>query len=411
MKFRDRETRHTRQVSVDIPINSKEEEFVGLLDVNNSPTQIKPLIEDAWKGLKTGRSPELCEEGVGGTYFMRDPQNRKIAVFKPQDEEPFNINNPKGYRPRRGSDAGFKEGILVGEASIRECVAYLLDHERFASVPVTDLVLCQHPAFHCGHKSAEEKPSKIEEFNLIDYIEESLRSPRQSFHSCKIKIGSFQEFVQHDGNCEDISRSLLAKFPADEVHKIAQLDIRMINADRHGGNILYREVEDEIGEPAYMLIPIDHGYALPSTLDEAWFEWLSWPQAKVKMSEKTLEYIKNLDVDKEIEMLKEKFGGTIRDEHYRVLRIGTMLLQKGAAAGLTFYQIGCVVCRLNLKEPSVLELMVAKASSKVLKELEKPDDAAFLSCLGSVMDEEIAHISNQVAGDDTRGIAPKDPSV
>ncbi len=89
-------------------------------------------MEVASKGLKNGNAPLLCEEGVGGTYFMHDHQRRKVGVFKPQDEEPYNINNPKGFRPRLGSDAGYKEGILVGEASIRECIAYvvrLTDHK------------------------------------------------------------------------------------------------------------------------------------------------------------------------------------------------------------------------------------------------------------------------------------------
>jgi hypothetical protein len=51
-------------------------------------------------------SIELCEEGVGGTYFMKNKKGRRIAIFKPQDEEPFHVNNPKGYRPRANSDAG-----------------------------------------------------------------------------------------------------------------------------------------------------------------------------------------------------------------------------------------------------------------------------------------------------------------
>jgi len=36
----------------------------------------------------------LCEEGVGGTYFIQE-NNCKIAVFKPTDEEPGAANNPK----------------------------------------------------------------------------------------------------------------------------------------------------------------------------------------------------------------------------------------------------------------------------------------------------------------------------
>lgn len=47
-----------------------------------------------------------------------------------------------------------------------------------------------------------------------------------------------------------------------EVHKIAVLDMRLANADRHGGNILIRK--DDNGQ--IELIPIDHGYCLPESV-------------------------------------------------------------------------------------------------------------------------------------------------
>lgn len=376
MKFRIKETRHTRNVSVDIDIKRSDEDFVGLLDVINSPTKIKPLVEVARKGLQKGNAPQLCQEGVGGTYFMHDQESRKIGVFKPQDEEPYNINNPKGYRPRTGSDIGFKEGILAGEASIRECAAYMLDHENFAGVPVTDLVLCQHPAFHFN------LGSKPEDSGFVDQV---FSTPPTGI---KAKIGSFQEFISHEGDCEDIGRAMILKFPVDEVHKIAQLDIRIMNADRHGGNILYISSNSDYEERTFNLIPIDHGYALPSTLDEASFEWLSWPQAKEPMSEKTLEYIKFLDVKKEIECLHEKFGNTIREEHFRILRISTMLLQKGAKAGLSFYDIGSMVCRSSSEEPSQLEQFVSSA----LKMASGNYDNMFFDCLSTILDKEIDQV-------------------
>jgi hypothetical protein len=70
------------------------------------------------------------------------------------------------------------------------------------------------------------------------------------------KVGSLQKFMSNDGNCEDIGPGA---FPVEEVHKISVLDIRMANADRHAGNILFRKEPN--GET--LLIPIDHGYCLP----------------------------------------------------------------------------------------------------------------------------------------------------
>lgn len=50
----------------------------------------------------------------------------------------------------------------------------------------------------------------------------------------------------------------------------------------------------------YELIPIDHGYTLPQTisgLNDLWFEWLKWPQAKVPFGEEELQYIERLNPD------------------------------------------------------------------------------------------------------------------
>jgi hypothetical protein len=54
----------------------------------------------------------------------------------------------------------------------------------------------------------------------------------------EVKIGSFQEFVRHDYVVEDLSDRL---FSRREVQKIALLDLRLLNSDRNGGNILVRK--------------------------------------------------------------------------------------------------------------------------------------------------------------------------
>ena len=39
------------------------------------------------RGLELGLAPTLSLEGTGGTYFLTDTRKRKLAAFKPQDEE------------------------------------------------------------------------------------------------------------------------------------------------------------------------------------------------------------------------------------------------------------------------------------------------------------------------------------
>ena len=66
------------------------------------------------------QEPEAATEGLGGTYFFMNDTGRKIAIFKPCDEEPLAPNNPKGFVGRRLGDPGLKPTVRVGEAATRE---------------------------------------------------------------------------------------------------------------------------------------------------------------------------------------------------------------------------------------------------------------------------------------------------
>ena len=74
---------------------------------------------------------------------MRSIQKQKIAIFKPIDEEPFAPNNPRGNQGPFGSQT-FRQGVLSGEACIREVAAYLIEHHKFANVPPTTFVEVVH---------------------------------------------------------------------------------------------------------------------------------------------------------------------------------------------------------------------------------------------------------------------------
>lgn len=210
------------------------------------PLVVRQLINSTFSGLDKGNQPVRSSEGCGGAYFMLDPSGQEyISVFKPIDEEPMAVNNPNGL-PESKDGEGLKKGTQVGSGAIREVAAYILDHPRtgphsiyhseigFSGVPPTTLVRCLHEGFH--HPNGYEGASK------------------------NMKIGSLQMFMKNFGNCEDMGPGA---FPVEEVHKISVLDIRLANADRHAGNILVsRDHDGQI-----KLIPIDHGYCLPSKVE------------------------------------------------------------------------------------------------------------------------------------------------
>lgn len=304
--------------------------------------EVKAVVDDAVAALDRGVKPNLVEDGLGGTYFIKDLEGRTIAVFKPRDEEPLAPNNPKMHAAK-GQTSGLKEGVLVGEAAINEYAAFLLDCTSDtalrAGVCPTALVSFSHSVFH----SAEEDRNSV-------------------FRVIKEKVGSFQLFAKHDCTAEDMGPS---RFPAELVHRIAALDIRLCNTDRHPGNILVRQNGGEVSA----MVPIDHGYALPGRVGEAAFEWLSWPAAKKPFSQAMRREILTIDSDAVETVLKKRIS-VIRPECLVTLRICTALLQRGVEAGLTAFDIGTLMTRPESEEaaaglthtrPSVLEELVANA--------------------------------------------------
>ncbi|GAB4817134.1 hypothetical protein N2152v2_004180 [Parachlorella kessleri] len=313
---------------------------------------VKRLIKSVKQGLKACQEPEAATEGLGGTYFFMNDAGRKIAIFKPCDEEPLAPNNPKGFVGRRLGDPGLKPTVRVGEAATREVAAYLLDHDHFARVPHTVMVTMCHPAFHyatgCGSRDGEEQPPT--------------------------KLGSLQEFVPHEGDTSEMGSS---RFAARDVHRIGILDIRLMNTDRHAGNMLVRRprIKDSSNAPLqsqYELLPIDHGFALPEGFEPPYFEWQHWPQAMMPFGREELEYIARLDAKADVALLRRELP-SLREESLRCLEVATAVLKKCAAAGMTLAEIAGVVTRPLIgmdEEASELEKICEAARAAVEKAVE-----------------------------------------
>jgi hypothetical protein len=285
-----------------------------------SPPELLSVIDGCRKGLSQGLSPVLASSGLGGTYFLRDHHEHIVGVFKPEDEEAYAPNNPRGLPGRMGS-RGVRNGLLSGEANVREVAAYLLDHDHFANVPMTVRVEVSHPTF-----------------------------------GPTAKIGSLQEFKLHDEEAGDVSSSL---FTVEGAHRISIMDMRLLNRDRNDENLLVRKTSTKGME----LIPIDHGCSLPDTFEVNWHDWawLSWPQTKQPLSDQEKAYIARLDAALDVALLEKELS--IRWQCLLVLRIATCFLQKGAAADLSLFDIACMMSRDEYEKPSVLEIVFAQAKT------------------------------------------------
>ncbi|KAL3689676.1 hypothetical protein R1sor_015985 [Riccia sorocarpa] len=329
--------------------------------------RLADVLRGARAGFEKGHAPVLSPEGSGGTYFLKNSAGKNVGVFKPRDEEPMAVNNPRAGIASSVSSEGLKRGIRVGEGALREVAAYVLDHpatgpsrgaktmneEGFANVPPTMMVRASHKAFN---------------------------------NSRGDKMGSLQQFVNSLSNCEDMGPQ---KFPVQEVHKISVLDMRLANTDRNGGNILVCK-EDS----SYKLVPIDHGYCIPDKFEDCTFEWLYWPQARVPFSPATLEYISKLDADWDISVLAAH-GWILSPECARVLRIATMLLKKGAACGLSPFEIGSIMSREKFDEKSAIEIMLEEAETEFATS-SKVTENAFMDIVSKIMDKHMQRTEAKV---------------
>mmetsp|Transcript_25408 Transcript_25408/g.41272 ORF Transcript_25408/g.41272 Transcript_25408/m.41272 type:complete len:899 (+) Transcript_25408:75-2771(+) len=354
----------------------------SLLDL--TPKSLQRLVQQARRGLALGFKPALAPDGSGGSYFLCDARKKRVGVFKPADEEPFSENNPRGYVPHDSNEGGggggaadsptesLRQGIRPGELCLREVAAFILDHDGFSDVPMTTLAEAQHPALHVNGKNwtlseggasvgVHSISSPLSSTNLMTAASAAAVGSGSSSSRGDLikKFGSFQEYVHAECTMDDLSPS---KISVEEVHKIAILDIRIMNADRNVANIMCQRIPEDPDH--FRLIPIDHGYSLRSVCDVAWFDWcwLDWPQTKQPLGKKARDYVLNLDIDEDVRLLKERLG--MGDDVLDYYRVSCMILKSGVKAGLTLYEIASgILCRTDPsgETPSKLETLTSVA--------------------------------------------------
>lgn len=324
--------------------------LIEILGQSDCFVKTRPVVKEIAKAIKMGVDPIPVHGGLGGAYYFRNCKGESVAIVKPTDEEPFAPNNPKGFVGKALGQPGLKRSVRVGETGFREVAAFLLDYENFANVPPTALVKITHSIFNVNDGVNGNKPHKKNHVS---------------------KIASFQQYISHDFDASDHGTS---SFPVAAVHRIGILDIRIFNTDRHAGNLLVRKL-DGVGRFGQVeLIPIDHGLCLPETLEDPYFEWIHWPQASIPFTEDELQYIKNLNPDRDCEMLKSELP-MIREACLRVLVLCTIFLKEAATFGLCLAEIGEMMSRefrSGDEEPSELEVVCMEARRVLADEVLSP---------------------------------------
>ena len=268
-------------------------------DESPSPSSTSSTAGDNFiSQLEEGSCQLLDDPCVGGTYIVTDSTGAPLAITKPRSEEPGMKENPKGFTSEP------KPGFTPGEGYKREVAAYLLDYGGFAGVPQT----------------------------------------------VQFEDGSAQRFAVHDKQSWDV---LPGRFDSESVRAVALLDLRLLNCDRHGGNLLVHKET---------LIPIDHTYILPSSLAELDYEWMFFPQSKTPFTTEELSYIRSLDYEQDSAILSS-LG--IEPECIEFQSAATITVQAAAELGMTPKQMGQFFMRQQETCPSGLESAVEASRSNL----------------------------------------------
>jgi len=305
-------------------------------------------------GFMSNHMPQHAEDGTGTVYILKDGAGEPAAVFKPHDEEAVPFSGVESDSIKLGDEV--KPGLAFGEGYLKEVAAFLLDGERFHDVPPTTVFIFSHRNFFKDGAS-----------NLS-------------------KIGSLQKYVPHKCSAEDMGWNM---FPVKEVHRIGVLDCRILNNDRHLGNILVSQGKDGF----YRLTPIDHGLSFPAEVSGASFEWLSFPQARQPFDAETLDFIERLNPVEDVRLLQKSLP-VLRPECLDVLRFSTTFLKKAARCKLNLYQIGCMMSRyLNMDEPCELEKLKMSVDVRAAGGVS---DAKYWKIVDEEMDNFFNHWKDQV---------------
>jgi hypothetical protein len=270
------------------------------------------LLEDSMQNQQNGLLFSEAEDGCGGVYIVRGADGSCVSVFKPVDEE-VRVHHRSLEKCISEPCLSEEMRYITATGAAREVFAFYLDRidGGFSGVPVT--VMCT-VTNQLGQK----------------------------------KWGSLQSYVNHDDSAENFGSSMMV---SDEVHKVGVLDIRLVNCDRHFANILCRKDGKGLA-----LTPIDHGNILPSCfhLNEARFEWLHWKQARDPFCNKTLQHIASLNPERDANLLRAL---DLEEESVISMVLATKILQVGAAASLSLWDIGNIIQRntCNPEHESVLE--------------------------------------------------------
>lgn len=207
------------------------------------------IIHAAEIALDKDINPTIIPQGSSGSYFVRNCNEEIIGVFKPKDEEPYEIQNPKWskYFHRVCCPCCFgRKCLLTNHGYLSEVGASLIDERlQLNIVPTTRLASLTSTAFNHNTINIVKSKTKTQ-------IAETFPDIGRKFHRLGVppKTGSLQLFVSGYDSADCCVENLLNGILATDLdlnedflfgfQKLVVLDYVIRNTDRNNSNWLIK---------------------------------------------------------------------------------------------------------------------------------------------------------------------------
>lgn len=271
--------------------------------------QFAAVVREAITAIESAIYPERIYQGSSGSYFVKNSERAKIAVYKPKDEEPYGRLNPKWtkWMHKLCCPCCFGRSCLVpNQGYLSEAGASLVDQKlQLNIVPKTRVVKLVSETFNY---SALDRAKARTKKNVTE------RFPKVGRHFHRIglphKVGSFQLYVEGYQDADYWLRKFESEpLPPDlqrvfqfQFERLVVLDYIIRNTDRGNDNWLIRCTRPDKEpqswsprSPEIRIAAIDNGLAFPFKHPDSWraypYHWAWLPMAKVPFSAETRDLI------------------------------------------------------------------------------------------------------------------------
>lgn len=374
---------HFEGITLDSGIDRESQPLLGGRDheitYNQFPDDphFSDLVYSAEIAIDGGIYPERIYQGSSGSYFVKNPAGKIVAVFKPKDEEPYGRLNPKWtkWMHKLCCPCCFGRACLIpNQGYLSEAGASLVDQKlNLNVVPKTRVVRLVSETFN--YPRIDRQKARIKKT-----IKERIPAARFNRMSLPPKTGSFQLFVDGYKDAdywlrrfeqEPLPTRMAQKFQL-QFERLVVLDYIIRNTDRGNDNWLIKYEQPtiipqsngstpngiprsssrlEMTEntdwnlvqlPEISIAAIDNGLAFPFKHPDSWraypYHWAWLPQAKAPFSQDIKDLILPLISDQNFveEMCNELFELFRQDKGFdRGLFERQMSVMRGQILNLT----------------------------------------------------------------------------